>query len=65
MFLPSLSHPACVDPTGSSYMVYVGPDGIDGKVRLLADCHDGVPSTVAVMMDGVGMAGWLVQNLYR
>lgn len=66
MFLPSLSSYIGQNPNDpGAYCVYVGPEGLYGSVRFLADCQDGIPVRIAVMANGIGMAGWLVQNLFR
>jgi len=65
MYLPSLTTPIVEESRDpGTYCVYVGLEGLQGSVRFLADCQDGIPRRIAVLADGIGLAGWLVQNLY-
>lgn len=65
MFLPQLSHAVGIGGDAvEKYSVYVGPEGLDGAVRFIADTEGGRTVRVAVLADGMGLVGWLVQNLY-
>lgn len=66
MVLPQLSHAIGIGGDGvERYSVYVGSEGINGKIRLIADTENGVVVRVAVLADDIGMVGWITQNLYR
>ena len=64
--LPQLSHAVGIGGDGvERYSVYVGPEGLNGSVRFIADTESGVVVRVAVLADGMGFVGWITQSLYR